>query len=155
MANTYTQIFIHIVFVVKGRQNLIPQENKDELYKFIAGIFKEKGHKLHIVNGMPDHIHVLIGYNPIEALSELLKEVKRCSSMFINNNRWVKGKFEWQPGYGGFSYSKSQIDKVYKHIENQEKHHKKRTFREEYIELLKKFEVEYDERYIFEDVFLL
>jgi REP element-mobilizing transposase RayT len=154
MANTYTQIFIHIVFVVKGRQNLILTENRDELYKYIAGIIKEKGHKLYIVNGMSDHIHVLIGYNPVEALSELLKEIKRCSSIFINNNKWVKGKFEWQSGYGGFSYSKSQIDKVYKYIENQEKHHKKRTFREEYIELLKKFEVEYDERYIFEEVFL-
>lgn len=155
MANTYTQIFIHLVFVVKGRQNLIPTENRDELFKYIAGIIKEKGHKLYIVNGMADHVHILIGYNPVEALSELMKEVKRCSSIFINNNNWVKGKFEWQSGYGGFSYSKSQIDKVYKYIENQEKHHKKRTFREEYIELLKKFDVRYDERYIFEEVFLL
>jgi REP element-mobilizing transposase RayT len=152
MANTYTQIFIHIVFVVKGRQNLIPNQNKVELNKYIAGIIKEKGHKLYIINGMSDHIHLLIGYNPVESLSELLKEIKRCSSIFINKNKWVKGKFEWQSGYGAFSYSKSQIDKVYKYIENQEKHHKNRTFREEYIELIKKFEIEYDERYIFEDV---
>lgn len=155
MANTYTQIFVHIVFVVKGRQNVIPQEKKAELFKFIAGIFKAKGHKLYIVNGMSDHIHALIGYNPNESLSELLKEVKRCSSIFINNNRWVRGKFEWQSGYGAFSYSKSQINKVYSYIENQEKHHKKRTFREEYVALLEKFEVEYDERYIFEDVLML
>ncbi len=154
MANTYTQIFIHIVFVVMGRQNLIPPENREELYKYIAGIIQQKGHKLYIVNGMSDHVHVLLGYNPVEALSELFKEIKRCSSIFINNNKWLKVKFEWQSGYGGFSYSKSQIDKVYKYIENQEKHHKKRTFREEYIELLKKFEVEYDERYLFEEVFL-
>ena len=154
MANTYTQIFIHAVFVVKGRQNLIPNSKKDELFKYIAGIITEKGHKLFIVNGMSDHVHILIGYNPIEALSVLMKEVKRCSSIFINTNKWLKGKFEWQSGYGGFSYSKSQIDKVYKYIENQEEHHKKRTFREEYIELLKKFEVDYDEKYIFEEVFI-
>ena len=103
---------------------------------------------------MADHIHVLIGYNPKEALSDLIKEVKRCSSIFINNKKWVKGKFEWQLGYGGFSYSKSQLDKVYKYIENQEKHHKRITFREEYIELLKKFNIEYDEKYIFEDIIL-
>ena len=154
MANTYTQIFIHIVFAVKGRQNLIPVKNKEELYKYIAGTIKEKGHKLFIVNGMPDHVHILIGYNPIEALSSLVKEIKRCSSMFINTNKWVVGKFEWQAGYGAFSYSKSQIENVYKYIENQELHHKKKTFREEYIELLKKFEVEFDVKYIFEDVML-
>ena len=153
MANTYTQIFIHLVFVVKGRQNLIPSDKKDELFKYIGGIIKTRGHKLFIVNGMSDHVHILIGYNPIEALSELLKELKRCSSIFINDKKWVKGKFEWQQGYGGFSYSKSQIDKVYKYIENQEIHHKKKTFREEYLELLKKFEVDFDEKYIFEDVF--
>jgi len=152
MANTYTQIFIHIVFVVKGRANLIPSDKKEELYKYIAGIIKEKKHKLFIVNGMSDHVHILLGYNPIEALSELIKEVKRCSSMFINNNKWVRGRFEWQAGYGAFSYSKSQIDDVYRYIENQEKHHKIKTFREEYIEMLKKFEVEYDEKYIFKDV---
>ena len=152
MANTYTQIFIHIVFVVKGRANLIPSDKKEELYKYIAGIIKEKKHKLFIVNGMSDHVHILLGYNPIEALSELIKEVKRCSSMFINNNKWVRGRFEWQAGYGAFSYSKSQIDDVYRYIENQENHHKIKTFREEYIEMLKKFEVEYDEKYIFKDV---
>jgi len=152
MANTYTQIFIHIVFVVKGRANLIPSDKNEELYKYIAGIIKEKKHKLFIVNVMSDHVHILLGYNPIESISELVKEVKRCSSMFINNNKWVRGRFEWQAGYGAFSYSKSQIDDVYKYIENQEKHHKIKTFREEYIEMLKKFEVEYDEKYVFEDV---
>ncbi len=154
MANTYTQLFIHIVFAVKGRTNLIPSKNKEELYKYIAGIIKGKGHKSIIVNGMPDHTHILISYNPVEALSSLVKEIKRCSSIFINENKWVIGKFEWQAGYGGFSYSKSQIEKVYKYIENQELHHKKKTFREEYIDLLKKFVIEYDDKYIFEDVFL-
>jgi REP element-mobilizing transposase RayT len=152
MANTYTQIFIQIVYVVKGRKNLIPLDRKEELFKYTAGIIRERGHKVYIVNGMSDHIHILLGYNPIESISELVKEVKRCSSMFINNNKWVRDRFEWQAGYGAFSYSKSQIDKVYKYIENQEKHHKKRTFREEYIEFLKKFEVDYEEKYIFEDI---
>lgn len=152
MANTYTQIFIHVVFVVKGRENLIPVDKKEELFKYIGGIIKGKEHKLFIINGMSDHVHILLGFNPVDSLSELIKEVKRCSSIFINNNKWVRGKFEWQAGYGAFSYSKSHIDVVYKYIENQERHHKKRTFREEYLELLKKFGVDYDERYIFENV---
>ena len=154
MANTYTQIYIQAVFVVDGRLNLIHKENREELYKYISGIIREKEHKSFIVNGMPDHIHILIGYNPKDALSDLLKEIKRCSSLFINQKKFVSGKFEWQPGFGAFSYSKSQIDKVYNYIANQEKHHKKRTFREEYIELLRKFEVEFDERYIFKEVIL-
>ena len=154
MANAFTQIYIHVVFVVHGRQNLIPSKKKDELFKYIAGIINEKGHKTFIVNGMQDHLHILLGYNPIEGLSALVKELKRCSSMYINKYNWVKGKFEWQSGYGGFSFSKSQIDAVYKYIQNQEKHHKTKTFREEYVELLKKIEVEYDERYIFEEVVL-
>jgi putative transposase len=152
MANTYTQIYLHIIFVVEGRQNLLPAKNKEELYKYIAGMIREKRHKPFIVNGMPDHIHILLGYNPIEGLSTLVKEIKRCTSLFINNNKWVKGKFKWQLGFGAFSYSKSQINTVYKYIENQEVHHKKKTFREEYLELLKRFEVEYDDRYIFKEV---
>ncbi|MFC2130157.1 IS200/IS605 family transposase [Bacteroidota bacterium] len=153
MANTYTQIFIHSIFVVKGRQNLIPSDKKEELNKYITGIIQNKEHKLYIINGMPDHIHILFGLNPNESLSSLMKEVKRVSSLFINQNRWVTGKFEWQPGYGAFSYSKSQTAKVYKYIENQENHHKRVTFKEEYIELLKKFEIEYDDKFIFEDVY--
>jgi len=152
MANTYTQIYIHVVFVVSGRMNLIPADNKDELFKYIAGIVREKGHKPFIVNGMSDHVHLLMSCSPDEALSSLMKEVKRCSSLFINDKHWLSGKFEWQPGYGAFSYSKSLINKVYKYIENQELHHRGKSFREEYIELLKKFEVDYNEQYIFQNV---
>ncbi len=152
MANTYTQIFIHAVFVVKGRYNLIPSNRKEELNKYITGIIKNKGHKLYIINGTSNHIHILIGLNPEESLSSIMKEVKRVSSLYINKNNWVTGKFEWQPGYGAFSYSKSQVDKVYKYIQNQEKHHSKKSFRQEYIELLEKFGVEYEPKYIFDDV---
>lgn len=152
MANTFTQLFIHIIFAVKGRQNIIPTQNQEELFKYISGIVKNKGNKLFTINGMPDHIHLLLGLNPNDSLSLLVKEIKRCSTLYINSNNWIKGKFEWQTGYGAFSYSKSQIDQVYKYIENQKKHHKQRTFREEYIELLKKFEINYDIRYIFDEI---
>ena len=152
MANTYTQIYIQIVIVVKGRHCLIPSAQKENLYKYITGIIRNKNHKLISINGVSNHIHFLIGMNPVEALSALVKEVKRCSTNFINEQKWVKGKFSWQEGYGGFSYSRSQLDKVIKYIENQEKHHMKKTFREEYIEMLKKFEVVFDEKFIFEDI---
>lgn len=152
MANTYTQIYIQVVAVVKGRHCLIPNDKKEILYKYIAGIIQNKKHKLIVINGIPNHIHFLIGLNPDEALSALVKEVKRCSTNYINEQKWLHGKFSWQEGYGGFSYSRSQLGKVVKYIENQEKHHQIKTFREEYIEMLKKFEVMYDENFVFEDV---
>jgi REP element-mobilizing transposase RayT len=152
MANTYTQIYIQIVIIVKGRHCLIPDEKKENLYKYIAGIIRNKNHKLISINGISNHIHILIGLNPAEALSYLIKEVKRCSTNFINEQKWLRGKFSWQNGYGGFSYSRSQLDKVINYIKNQEKHHQKKTFREEYIEMLNKFEVEYNEKFIFEDI---
>ena len=152
MANTYTQIYIQIVIVVKGRYFLIPDEKKENLHKYITGIIRNKKHKLISINGVSNHIHFLIGLNPVEALSELVKEVKRCSTNFINEQKWLRGKYSWQEGYGAFSYSRSQLDNVIKYIENQEKHHKKKTFREEYLEMLKKFDVIYNEKYIFEDV---
>ena len=152
MANTYTQLYIQIVIVVKGRHCLIPNDKKEYLYKYITGIIQNKKHKLISINGISNHIHFLIGLNPSEALSELVKEVKRCSTNFINEQKWLRSKFSWQKGFGGFSYSRSQLDKVVKYIENQEEHHKKRTFREEYIEMLKKFKVKFDDKYIFEEV---
>jgi REP element-mobilizing transposase RayT len=152
MANTYTQIYIQIVICVKGRHCLIPRENKEILYKYITGIIRNKNHKLISINGVSNHIHFLIGLNPADALSDLVKEVKRCSTNFINNQKWLKVKFSWQAGYGGFSYSRSQLDNVIKYIDNQEEHHKKKTFREEYIEMLKKFNVVYDDKFIFEEV---
>ena len=152
MANTYTQLFIQAIFVVKGRDNIIKSNWKDELYKYITGIIKNKKNTLLAINGIPNHIHLLFALNPDYSLSSLMKEVKRCSSLFINENKWVVGKFEWQPGYGAFSYSKSQIDAVCKYIMNQEQHHKVKTFREEYEEFLKKYNIQYDKRYIFSDV---
>ena len=151
MANTYTQIYIQIVVVVKDRQCLIPYEKKTNLYKYITGIVQNKQHKLISINGVSNHIHILIGYNPIEALSTLVKEVKRCSTNYINEQKWVRGKFSWQEGYAAFSYSRSQLDKVVIYIGNQEKHHNKKTFKEEYLEMLDKFEVEYNTKFIFED----
>ena len=152
MANTFTQLYTQIVIVVQGRHCLIPGSRKENLYKYITAIIQNKKHKLIVIGGISNHIHILIGLNPVEALSDLVKEVKRCSTNFINEQKWLIGKFSWQEGYGAFSYSRSQLDRVINYINNQEEHHKKKTFREEYIKLLKKFEVEYDEKFIFEDV---
>ena len=148
MANTYTQIHIHAVFAVQNRISLIQKEWQDELYKYISGIIENNGHKHLKIGGMPDHIHVLFGMRPTQSLSELMQDIKGSSSLWINKKRLVRGKFSWQEGYGAFSYGKSQIDRVVKYIEQQEKHHKKRDFTEEYSELLKLFDIKFDERYI-------
>ncbi len=152
MANTYTQIFIHLIIVVKNRDNILSQSFKHDVFKYITGIIQKRGHKLLIINGMTDHVHVFIGFNPDDSLSELVKEIKRCSTNYINEKKFLKGHFSWQNGYAAFSYSKSQIKKVVQYIENQEIHHKKKTFKDEYIELLKKFEVKYDSKYLFAEV---
>jgi putative transposase len=149
MANTYSQIYIHIVFVVRGRQNLIPKSKREELQKYITGIVQKRGHKMLCIFCMPDHSHLLIGLKPSIALSDLVRDVKAGSSNFINDKKWVKGKFNWQEGFGAFSYSRSQIDNVIKYISSQEEHHKRKTFKDEYIKLLRKFEVEFDEKYLF------
>ncbi|MFA5403466.1 MAG: IS200/IS605 family transposase [Ignavibacteria bacterium] len=152
MANTFTQIYIHTVFVVQNRMSLIKLEWKLELYKYITGIVQNNGHKLIAINGMPDHLHVFIGMKPIQSVSDLMQDIKGDSSKWINDKGFVKGRFEWQAGFGAFSYSISQIDDVVKYINNQERHHKKKTFLEEYLDFLKKFKVNYDERYIFKKV---
>jgi putative transposase len=152
MANTYTQIHIHFVFAVKYRLGLINPEWKEQLYKYITEITQSNNHKLLAINGMPDHIHILIGMRPTQSISDLMKEVKQSSSLWINEKKLSSIKFEWQEGYGAFSYSKSQIDNVVKYINNQEEHHKKKSFIEEYLEMLTKFEVEYDEKYVFKDL---
>ena|ERR1035437_7985065 len=152
MPGTYSQIYIQIVFAVKGRENLISNTWKDELHKYIVGIINGKGQKPIIVNGMPDHIHVFIGLKPSIAISDLVRDIKNNSSNFINEKKWVKGKFAWQEGYGAFSYSHSQIENVYNYILNQEEHHKKTIFREEYINFLKDFKVEYNEKYLFDRI---
>lgn len=152
MANTYTQIHLHLVFAVKYRDGVIGKEWKDKLYKYITGIIQANKHKLLVINGMPDHIHILVGLRPTQSVSDLLQDIKGSSSKWINDNRLIKGKFEWQEGYGAFSYSASQIDSVVKYINNQEEHHKSRSFREEYLAFLQKFDVEYDERFVFKDL---
>ena len=150
MALSYTQIYVQYVFAVKGRENLLQKPWRDELFKYISGIIKGKNQKPIIVNGVSDHVHVLVGIKPTMAISDLIRDIKNNSSNYINKNRLVRGKFEWQEGYGAFSYSESQIDNVYQYILNQEKHHHKRTFREEYIDFLQKFEIEYKEKLLFD-----
>ncbi len=152
MVNTYTQIHLHIVFAVKYRQGLIHNSWKDELYKYITGIIQKNNHKLLCINGMPDHIHILIGLRPAQSISNLLQDIKADSSQWINQKNFFKIKFEWQEGYGAFSYGKSQLNDVITYIEKQEEHHKKITFTEEYRKLLQKFEIDYDEKYIFKEL---
>jgi len=149
MANTYSQIYIHVVFAVEGRQSLIKPGHNDELQKYIAGIVSAQKQKLIAINNMPDHMHVLLGIKPDIALSDLVRDMKAGSSKFINEKRWVMGRFSWQEGFGAFSYSRSQLGTVIRYIENQQRHHAKKSFREEYVALLEKFGVEYDQRYIF------
>jgi putative transposase len=150
LPNTYTQLYTQIIFAVKGRENLVRNTFKDELYKYIAGIIRNDKQKLLAINGMPDHVHIFIGMNPDISVSVLTNHIKSNSSKFINTHTWLKGKFNWQEGFGAFSYSRSQIDRVVKYIINQEIHHKKKTFKEEYIEILKKFCIEYNEKYLFD-----
>jgi REP element-mobilizing transposase RayT len=152
MANTYTQIHIHFVFAVKFRQRIIQSKWKEDLYKYMTGIIQNDNHKLLAINGMPDHIHILIGLRPAQSISDLMKDVKQSSSKWINENKLTNGHFEWQEGYGAFSYSKSQIGQVVNYIQNQELHHEKKTFREEYLDFLEKFEVDYDEKFIFKEL---
>ncbi|MFA7378967.1 MAG: IS200/IS605 family transposase [Bacteroidia bacterium] len=152
MPNTYTQIHIQFVFAVKFRHGLISSSWKDELYQYITGIVQNNKHKLICINGMPDHIHILIGVRPHQSISDLMQDVKGGSSKWINEKKFLKGKFEWQQGYGAFSYGKSQVKDVVHYIQNQEQHHQKKTFLEEYVDFLEKFEVEYEELYIFKEL---
>jgi len=149
MANTYTQIYIHIVFAVQGRRSLISRQHKEELCKYTTGIGSNRNQKLIAINCEPDHMHVFVGMKPTIALSDLVRDVKAGSSGFINEQHWVRGKFNWQEGFGAFSHSHSEIDRVVKYILNQEEHHRKRSFKEEYLEMLKEYAVEYDEQYLF------
>ena len=152
MPNTFSQIYIQTVFAVEGRQSLIRRENKEELQKYITGIIQNQQHKLLAIHCMPDHAHVFIGLRPFMSISDLMQEVKSSSTNFINRQRWFGGKFNWQEGYGAFSYGHSQIGDVTRYIENQEEHHAQTTFRQEYLSFLKKFEVPYDPKYLFEFV---
>ncbi|MBI3235522.1 MAG: IS200/IS605 family transposase [Bacteroidetes bacterium] len=148
--STYSQIYIQVVFAVKGRESLINQSWEEELYKYITGIITNKGQKMLAINGMPDHIHILIGMKPTCCLSDLVREVKKSSNEFINEKQLTKSKFQWQEGYGAFSYSHSSLDNVIGYIQNQKEHHKKKTFKDEYIDFLAKFQIEFKNEYLFE-----
>ena len=152
MANTYHQIYLQTVFAVKYRKAIIDKVWSSQLYAVIGNLINETGCKTIIVNGVEDHVHCLIGLKPVVSVSELMKTVKAKSSKYINDHSLTASRFEWQEGYGVFSYSQSQLDRVYKYIQNQEAHHKKQTFRDEYLEFLKKFKIDYDEKYIFQEL---
>lgn len=152
MSNTYTQIHIQAVFAVKHRECIILDSWKNELYKFMAGIVAHNGHKLIAINGMPDHIHILFGMRPSQSLSDLMQDIKGSSSRWINDKRFIRDKFFWQEGYGAFSYRKSELPQMIRYIENQQTHHAKETFIDEYRQMLSDFEIEYNERYIFKAV---
>jgi putative transposase len=151
MANTYTQLYVHVVFAIKGRANIISQGWKDSLNKYITGIITNKNQKLMIINGMPDHLHLLIGLKPDCNLSDLMRDIKANSSRWINEGHFVAGRFEWQTGFGAFTIGQSQIDKVVKYILSQQEHHKRKTFREEYIKFLEAYNVDFNPEYIFDD----
>ncbi|HMS65409.1 MAG TPA: IS200/IS605 family transposase [Ignavibacteria bacterium] len=150
MMSTYSQIYIQTIFAVKGRRSLIHSEWEERLYKYITGIVQNKEQKMLAINGIPDHIHFFIGMKPTCCLSDLVREIKKSSNEFIKNENFTNSKFNWQEGFGAFSYSHSQIDTVIKYIMNQKKHHKQISFKEEYIDFLKKFKIEYNEKYLFE-----
>ena len=150
MANTYSQIYIQVVFAVQGRQNLLQPEHKEELHKFIAGVVRNKNQKLIRINSVHDHVHILLSLKPDIALSDLVRDIKANSSRFMNKKGWVMGRFNWQEGFGAFSYSHSQLDQVINYINRQEEHHRQRTFKDEYFSLLEKFHVNFDPNYLFD-----
>ena len=153
MANTYTQVYLQFIFAVQNRVSLIRAEWKEELYKYITGIVQQNNNKLIAINGTPNHLHVFVGYKPHQLIPDLLQDIKGSSSKWVNAKGFIrKGEFRWQAGYGAFSYAHSQLDHVIRYISNQQKHHKRKTFREEYIELLNRFNVLYDERYLLADI---
>lgn len=150
MPGTFSQIYIQVVFSVKGRESLILNSWEEELYKYISGIVRNKDQKILAINGMPDHIHFLISMKPSCCLSDLIREIKKSSNEFINGKKFSKFKFQWQEGYGAFSYSHSSLDNVIAYINKQKEHHKKQTFREEYKDFLSKFKIEHKDEYLFE-----
>jgi putative transposase len=150
MPGTFSQVYIQAVFAVKGRENLLHKEWQGDVFKYMAGIIRNKGHKPIIVGGVADHVHAFIGLKPTMAISDLMRDLKNNSTNLINETKWLKNKFAWQEGYAVFSYSHSQVETVYYYILNQEEHHRKITFREEYIDFLDKFNVPFEERFLFE-----
>jgi putative transposase len=150
MANTYTKIYLQLVFSPRRRENLIPAKHRQELHKYTTGVIQNRKHKLLAIKFMPDHVHILIGYQPSQPLPDLLRDIKANTSKFINEKGWLPGRFQWQEGYGAFSYSYSEISKVINYINTQEEHHRKAPFKDEYLKLLERFDVEYDPEYLFD-----
>lgn len=149
MANTYNQIYIHLVFAVKYRDGVIDKSWRNELYQYIIGLINNRGHKVYAIGGMSDHIHILVSLSPKQSISKLVQEVKRASTLWIKEKKYVRCHCAWQEGFGAFSYGKSKIESVANYIQNQEVHHAKHTFREEYISFLQLFGIDYEEKYIF------
>jgi putative transposase len=152
MANTYTQLHIHAVFVVKYRQSLIKPAWKNRLYEYLGGILNTHGHKPLNINGTDDHVHMLFGLQPNQSISDLMQDVKGGSSKWINENRFSAARFQWQGGYGAFAVCKNRFKIIANYIERQEEHHRSKSFGEEYLEILRENEVDYDERYLFSDL---
>lgn len=150
MANTFSQIYLQFVFAVKNRESLIHRQNKEELHKYMTALVQNRRAKMLAVNCMPDHTHIFVGFKPTILISDFVKEIKVESNEFINHKNWIRGRFNWQEGYGVFSYAHSNIDAVIKYVLNQESHHQKKTFKQEYLELLEKFEVPFKEEYLFD-----
>lgn len=150
MPNTFSQIYLQFVFAVKHRQSLIPAAHKEELHKYITGLVQNRKAKMLAIHCMPDHAHVFVGFKPTILIADFVKEIKVESNEFINDKKWVATKFSWQEGYGVFSYSHSHIDNVVKYVLNQEQHHRKKTFRQEYVDFLQKFEIPFEERFLFD-----
>jgi putative transposase len=150
MANTYTQCYFHLVFAVKNRNALINKDWKNDLEKYIIGIVQNHKHKLLAIGSMPDHIHIYLGYNVNQLIPDLVEEIKTSSNAWVREENLSKFRFEWQKGYGAFTHSRSQLDAVVKYVLNQENHHKKKTFREEYLEMLRKNEIEFKDEYVFD-----
>ncbi len=146
----FTQLYIHLIFSPRYRERLLYKEIRNEVFSYISGILTNRKHKSIIINGMPDHIHLLYGANPNDSISDLVGCIKRESSTLINSKNWFPGSFHWQDGYGAFSYGRSQLNNIYNYIAKQESHHKKRTFHEEYAEFLQKYEINFEEKYLFE-----
>lgn len=152
MANTYTQLYIHFILAVQNRIGLINFKWEEDLYKYINGIVAHHGHKLYCINGVADHIHVLVSMSPKQSPSDLMYHVKRGSSLWINENKLCQGKFSWQDGFGAFSIGKTQVNSKVKYFQTQKEHHKKTNFRSEYLKFLEEYEIEFDERYIFKPI---
>ena len=152
MANTYTQLYVQLIFSPKGREKMIPKQHKEDIHKYITGVVQneKRRHKLIAIHCMPDHIHIFVGLHPAQSISSLVSDIKTALTKYIKQQPWMPFAFEWQDGYGAFTYAHSQIDAVAKYVVNQEAHHHQKTFREEYLEFLEKFDVPYDKRYLFE-----